>query len=288
MPKNPLYVYSATGGGTRIGANFGAQLAGQFFNKWYPEKFDVITGNSSGALEAALTASGMSTEKKIQLFKDLDVPGLLSHFPWKLRLASALVNPVSMKRFAEKIDSWDLPSSSRCYINAWDSRANKQVIYCEKKPDWAVEPWTDTYWEEDAFNRIGWGKILTRSMALPGMKADELKYMDGGICEHPPLSFLPRDSHILLINLGYPDYEEGFERGMIARTTYAYSAIRKHLLDAAMGHFSDLHEIKTRVYNVSAYNFELSVKEKEQMIQNGKTLTMNQWANYQLPEWIDV
>ena len=279
-----LYAYAASGGGVRIGATFGAQLKAKELGKWQPERFDIITGNSSGSLDAAFTASGLEPEQKVEIFKRWNIAELLSRYPWKLRLATALVNPISMDRLADKIDSLNMPSSPRCYVNAWDCRGNKQIIFCEKKPEWAAESWIDTVWEEDAFNRFGWGKVLTRSMALPGMVADELKYMDGGIAEHPPLSFIPRDAHILLINLGYPDFEAGFKRDMLSRVSFAYSAIRSHMLDTAIGHFEDLYSIKPKVYDWSAYDFEVSNKDIDRMIEKAKVHTNLAWRSYVLPE----
>lgn len=274
-------VYSCSGGGIRGGAVFGAQLAAKHEGKWHPEKFDSITGDSFGALEAALTANGWTPEEKIEFFVSTYFPKLFTRLPWSIRQSLSLIKPLSLEGVAKKIDKLGLKSSPKLFINTWDIVTGRQIIYCEKKPDW-FESDKYTVFVENAFNGLGFGTVITRSMALPGLIADDYRYIDGGISEHPPLSFIPKNHHILMITLGYAGLLRPIQKGFVERAFYAYEVKSKLFMEKCLSEFTDIYVVNPKIYDISSLAFNLTKEEKKILVQRGYENTLEYWQNYNI------
>ena len=278
-----------TGGGAR-GISVGGVLhAGARMKRFYPGSFDVITGDSFGALVAALVANGWSSSRIINLFAETDMDKLLTRIPWKYRKPLILLKAVKLKRVSKFIDNIrpKLRSSNRLFINTWDSHANEQVIYCEEKPEWAVDkPNVPVRWEEDAFNRLGFGKVITRSMALPGLEADDPRYLDGGVSEHPPMSFIPRNTPVLLINLGFAGLVvtsgSNVPDSIVDRVQESFD-VKAHLyLEKMKNEFHNLYELNPKMYDVSATKFDLSKSRRLGIMRLAEQRTKPRWED--MPE----
>lgn len=275
-------IYCSSGGGVRIGATWGAQLAGEKQAAFHWSMFQWFVGTSAGALDAALTANHWSPSRKIALFEDTDFGKLFSPalIPFGLRKALALKWPISLRRLADFFDGLGLAPMPGLLINTVDAEANRQIVYCEAVPPW-WPPNSKIQIIDRAFSSLGFGKILTRSMVLPGLVADETRYMDGGIAENPMMSALPQEADILLMHLGYAgDVRRDGDttpKSLIDRSLYAYEFKAKTLADHMAAHFPKIKIIRPGVYDVDPSEFSLSREEKKRIVEAGYRNTLSFW-----------
>jgi len=277
-------VYVSSGGGIRIGATFGAIKEGEKQGKFFSGNFDTYIGTSAGSLDAVMTANGWDADTKIQFFIETDFEKLFTPFliPFGVRKAATLVldNPIKLKKLSDLIDSLNFDIAEEILVNTVDSLTNQQIVYCEKKPEWWPEQ-TTAKLITNAFSQYGFGKILTRSMVLPGLEADDPRYMDGGIAENPFLSALPVDSEILFMHLGYAGdvVQKGdtVPKGLLSRSLYAYEHKATTFLNHMIQHYPNLKPIYPKIYNVDSSNFALSKRDKKLMVQNAQYNCIPQW-----------
>lgn len=277
-------IYVSSGGGIRIGATFGAIKEGENQGKFFSGNFDTYIGTSAGALDAAMTANGWDADSKIQFFLETDFEKLFTPFliPFSLRKTASVVlnNPIKLKKLSDLIDSLNFDCNEELLVNTVDSLTNEQIVYCETKPLWWPEK-TDAKLITNAFSQYGFGKILTRSMVLPGLEADDPRYMDGGIAENPFLSALPLDSEILFMHLGYAgdvwDKGDTVPKGVLNRSLYAYEHKATAFLKHMMQHYPNLKPIYPKIYNVDSSNFALDKRGKKIMVQNAQFNCIPQW-----------
>jgi predicted acylesterase/phospholipase RssA len=282
---------SIAGGGVRGIALAGVLRAGEMMGHYHPHRYDIITGDSFGALVAALAANHWSPLEMASFFERSDFKGLLSGWiPWKIRELGILAKPVELNRVAAYLDSLQLEPVNGLVINAWDAEDNAQVLYCHRKPEGVIESATvKTVWVENAFTDLGFGTVLTRSMALPGLVADSRRWMDGGLGEHPPLSFLPADADVTAIVLGFPGtVNRGGDttpNGLLKRALYAYevTAATRHRM--ALARFAKLKVIDPRLYdlaspvkNVDTADFNIDRDTKRALFRQGKLGSYSQWG----------
>lgn len=280
-----MKVFSCTGGGARGIAVVGALHQGEVQGKFNPTSFDAHMGDSFGALIAALTAAGWPTVAMRTLFLNTEFDKLLSPVPWGMRLPMVVLKQVHLDRVARFIDDLRLPVRDNLFINSWDAQDNVQTIFCEKKPVWAAEnPAVKTVWVENAFSDTknhGYGRVITRSMALPGLVADDDRWMDGGLGEHPPLSFIPTDADILMINLGFAGLvggAAGIPKGILDRGLYAYEVAASIRQQYAMECFPKMQVINLKIYDVSSTAFSMSTEEKCNAMIRAFDNTRDQWS----------
>ncbi|MEB3286573.1 MAG: patatin-like phospholipase family protein [Vampirovibrionales bacterium] len=276
-------IFATTGGGVRIGGSFGAELEGERLGKFDPSVFDYYIGTSSGSLDAALTANGWSARQKVDFFIENNFTQFFTPpwMPFSLRKALTLFAPIQLKKFADYIDGLNLTPLPGLLINAVDSQLNKQVVYCEKKPDW----WVDipgTALRENAFSDLGYGTILTRSMALPGLRADHPKFKDGGFAENTILTMIPRDADILMINLGYAgdtQWPSGNTFPLMALEDLLYLIEYKnyYYVRFISTHFPNLKTIYPSIFDVDSTTFNLTQSEKTSMVERAMANTSAQW-----------
>jgi predicted acylesterase/phospholipase RssA len=300
-----LNIFLSSGGGIRIGASFGAELEGQRQGKFRPSMFNYFAGTSAGALDAALTANGWYAEEKRDLFLDTDFRKLFTPalVPFSWRKTLALQWPISLAKLAAFIDSLGLRPVENLLVNTVDAEENIQVVYCEKLPPWlnckadeagrfytcraskSGEIKKVIRWEPGAFSRFGYGKVLTRSMVLPGLVADEKRFKDGGVAENPLLSVFPANANILLMHLGYaglvPQNGSTVPLGILAEAMYDYEFKAYSYTEHLMGHYPNLTAIYPEIYDVDSTAFDLSLASREQMIERARANTRAQWAEYQ-------
>lgn len=277
-----LRAYVSSGGGARIGATFGAVLEGERHRKFKAGSFDACLGTSAGALDAALTANGWDGRMKISLFLDTDFGAMVKPalLPFGLRKAFSVVKPMQLERLAEFIDELGLKPVEGLLINTVDAETNTHIVYCETKPKWWPADAKATL-VEGAFTQLGFGTVITRSMALPGLVADDPRYMDGGIAENPLLSVLPSDAQILMVHLGYAgllkDGGDTVPKGLLNRAMYAYERKAYELVEHLMSHYSKLRAIFPKVYDVDSTAFNLSYSAKLDMVNTARLNTKPQW-----------
>lgn len=270
-----ITVIALTGGGIRGIATAGV-LAALAEQRKLPTQPDIITGDSFGALIAALLSAGWHPKAIGELlinapFKHLLTPWL----PWGLRKPLLVARPVKLNKVAAFIDEHLKQPGEELVINAWDAEANEQLLYCWKKPEWAKLAqglpirWIEKAWEQEA----SIGTLITRSMALPGLVADYKRYMDGGLAEHPPLTFLPKSAQISLVDLGFAGLlREGSDttpKTLLDRALYGYevtASMRNRLVKAG---FDNIKMYDPKIYDVDSMNLGLSQKERLQLYHRG-------------------
>lgn len=290
-----MKVYVSSGGGVRVGASFGAAMAGESLNTFKPADFDYFAGTSAGALDAALTANGWTAAQKQKMFLDTDFSNFFTPamVPFVVRELAAAMLPISTRKLQAFYSSLCLPNpfgpalkfTENLFINTVDSADNIQVIYCQTIPDWAkTSRGADGKWYSPG-GRIRWELCLdlplamVRSSALPGMVSDDLRYMDGGVAENPLLSIFPADADILLMMLGYPG--DTNPKTLIKRLGFAYDFKAYTAAAAAMDMFPNIRAIQPRVFNVSSASFNINRRQKQAMIQAGFDNTLDQWKGFQ-------
>lgn len=276
-------VFASSGGGVRIGASFGAELEGERQSKFHWSMFDYYVGTSAGALDALLTANRWSASEKRQLFLNTDfakffTPALV---PYELRKLTALNWPIQLKKLAAFIDGLGLKAHPGLLVNSVDAEDNAQVIYCDELPPWADTSNKAVRWEPGAFKRWSLGTLLTRSMVLPGLLADDPRWLDGGVAENPLLSVLPQEAHILLIHLGYAGLvkKDGgtSPKGALQQALYAYEFKAFSYAEHLMGHFPNLRVVYPKVYDVDSSAFNLNFAAKLEMLRRAQANTRPQW-----------
>ncbi|MBY0451339.1 MAG: patatin-like phospholipase family protein [Cyanobacteria bacterium] len=279
-------VYVSSGGGIRIGATWGSQLEGEKQNAFHYSMFDTFIGTSAGALDAALTANRWSAQQKLDLFFKTDfsrffLPGGLHIMPFMLRKALSAVFPMSLKRLADWIDSLGLMPVSGMLTNTVNSLTNEHIVYCEDPPLWWPAS-SNIKLVTQAFSTLGFGTVLTRSMALPGLNADEPEFRDGGYAENPLLSILPSDSTGVMINLGYPgnakwhggkNYPVAALDQAMYYVEYKNYASTQHLI----AHYQALKVIYPNIFDVDSTNFALSINDKRKIVKTSIQNTQSQW-----------
>lgn len=288
---NRLNVFASSGGGVRIGASFGAEFEGERQGKFKPSMFDYFIGTSAGALDAALTANGWNTKQKIDFFLKVDFSHFFTPFflPFEARMALAVVSKIKLTKLAQFIDSLMKPNPygpelkplrSLLVNSVRADKQNKQIVFCEKKPDWLV-PNGRLEVVESAFSTLGYGKVLTRSMVLPGLEADDPMWFDGGTAENPLLSVLPQDSNIILMHLGYAglvgEGETAVPNDILSRAMYCYERKAYEALEHMISHFPNMKVIRPEVYDISSTNFGLSLSQKIDMVKRGRENSRIYW-----------
>lgn len=291
-----IRVYASSGGGVRIGGTFGAAMAGEMLGKFRPGAFDWYAGTSAGALDAVLTANGWTGRQKAKLFANTDFSRFFAPFlvPYAARKALALVRPIPMDKLAAFFASLTkendfgprLLTLRRVIINTVDTLDNLQVVYCANVPEWI-----DTRRDSRGYllshnDRIRWvceltpdtlPTMLARSMALPGLVADDKRFMDGGVNENPLLSVFPEDAEVVLMSLGYAG-DTGIPGSLLDRALYAYEFKAKSMLEYVLRHYPGARVIRPEVYDVDPAAFNLRRDEREAMILKGFTNSRPQWA----------
>lgn len=282
------------GAGSRTGGSVGALYALQKTNKWFPEKFDVITGDSFGSFIAAMVANKFTPEQIVKIYCEKDFTDFFVPLAslWKARYFSGWANPnlvVKMNKVADYLNKeLKLVSSPKLFVNTWDAKENRQIIYCEKKPDWAYDDSKriPTVWEENAFERYSVGTCITRSMCLPGLMADDPKYMDGGVGDHPALCFLPRqETNLLHINAGFAglvnEWKDSVPMSAIDRALYAYDVKAALFNNIILEEFPNRTVLHPKVYNYSALDLEINSKTKlEKLVNVGYANVLPQLESY--------
>ena len=252
-------IYASSGGGIRVGASFGAVLEGERQGRFNPNNFDWYVGTSAGALDAVLTANGWTGEQKKAMFLGTDFAKFFRPFlvPFGIRKALSVIAPISLDKLADFIDSLQdsnpygpaLTRFDGLLINSVDAEENIQVVFCHQRPEWLpdstrlkVQPW--------AFNRMSLGTILTRFMVLPGLRADDPRWQDGGVAENPLLSVLPKDANITLIHLGYAGLVkkngDTIPKTILDQALYDYEFKAYSFAEWLMAGFSNLTVIRPR------------------------------------------
>lgn len=284
-------IYASSGGGVRIGASFGAILEGELQGRFRAQAFAWYVGTSAGALDAVLTANGWSGEQKKALFLDTDFRRFFTPLlmPLGLRKMLAVMAPISLKKLAAFIDSLQDPNPygppiqrfDGLLINSVDAQENTQVVFCHKIPDWLLKPSKGIRVEGWAFNRRTLGTILTRSMVLPGLRADDPRWQDDGVAQNPLLSVLPKDAAITLIHLGYAGLVrkkgDTSPKSALDQALYDYEFKAYSFAEHLMAGFSNLTVIRPEIYDVDSADFGLSREGKQDMILRAMANTREQW-----------
>lgn len=285
-------IYASSGGGVRIGASFGAILEGELQGRFRPDGFDWYVGTSAGALDAVLTANGWTGEQKKALFLDTDFARFFRPFlmPFGIRKALAVIAPISLRKLATFIDSLQNPNPygppirrfDGLLINSVDAEENVQTIFCHQTPEWLYPAPKRVRVKCWAFNRQTLGTILTRSMVLPGLRADDPRWQDGGVAENPLLSALPKDAAITLIHLGYAGLVrkngDTSPKTALDQALYDYEFKAYSFSEHLMSGFSDMTVIRPEIYDLDSANFGLSREGKQDMIFRAMSNTRTQWA----------
>ena len=278
-----MKIFASSGGGIRLGASFGAELEGERQGKFKATDFDFYIGTSAGALDALLTANGWNGSQKRQLFLNTNFGQYFSPplVPLGVRKLFVLNFPISLKKLAAYFDSLKLQAHPGLLINTVDAETNQQVIYCERKPDWAGQDTERLRWEAGAFKRYGLGTVLTRSMVLPGLIAEDPRFLDGGVAENPLLSVLPTEADILLIHLGYAGLVkkkgENYPQGALNQALYAYEFKASCHAENLMAQHPNLKAIYPKIFDIDSAAFNLPFSAKLDMIQRAQANTREQW-----------
>lgn len=265
------------GGGVRGIASAG--VAATVLQREKLTSFDVITGDSFGALNAALVASAWNSEKIKRFLVKAPFRRLITPWmPWGARKLSIPAFPVSLKRVAAYLDE-HIPSDGLklpLIINAWDAKSNKQVFYCDKKPEWADNTFNfPSRWVEGAWEEHSLGTLITRSMALPGLIADDPRYFDGGLAEHPPMAFLPHGADVHLIELGYPGKLKKIPKGLVERGLYSYEVKSTMLSHAVNWEFSNLSVYNPHVFDVDSLALDMNAADRLALYNRGLAISLH-------------
>jgi len=294
-----MRVFISSGGGIRVGASFGAELQGERLGRFHDSRFSHFAGTSAGALDAALTANGWACRDKVRLFLDTDFKRLFSPVvPWGLRKVLAAKWSVSLAGLAKFIDGLGLKPVPNLFVNSVDSQDNKHVIFCEDLPDWlTLTPDDAGYltshggrvrWVTGAYSQLGYGKVLTRSMVLPGLVADEPRWKDGGFGENPLLSIFSQDAQMLLVQLGYAGdvaYKKGctVPTDLIDEVMYGIDYRSNGATSHMMEHYPGLKVICPQVYDVDSTAFDLDYDAKIDLVERGRLNSLRQWMDFHVP-----
>jgi len=285
------------GGGSRAYATLGALMAAQRQGLNCLAHFDVLSGDSSGALLALMLAAGWSPARMMDALLHLAIDRILSPLPWRLRLPMAVVKPLSLKPLACWIDEQGLIPLHPLVINTWDSETNTQLFITNSQalaqrsmasasPSVPKSQWVVILAE--GVGQPSWGTLVTRSMALPGLLADHPRWMDGALGEHPPLSFAQPEDTVVVVNLGYPGLvpqptgKQGemttIPQGTLARALYAYEVTASMNQKRAFTRFiTPVVQIEPRVFDVKSTAFDLSAQAKLGLMRRGYEETLAQW-----------
>lgn len=282
-----MKAFVCTGGGVRGLSLAGVLAAGVYKSKWVPRSFDVFTGDSFGSLVAALLANGWKSPQIRQLFLSMPLTKSVTCMPWDTRKLLIPFEPVKLAGIKKFIDSLNLAPQPGLFVNSWNAKENIQYVFCETKPDWVntTGP-VATKWVEKAFSQLGYGTVLTRSMALPGLMADDPAWMDGGLGEHPPLSFLPHDTEITLFNLGYsgqwPVRRGGVPTNLLDRALYSYEVTAYTRTCCDIAPYPFVQQLNPHIYDVDPIDLDMNQNKRQTLIQRGFDNTLAQWENYKL------
>lgn len=281
-----------TGGGIRGGCSHAARLMGERLGKFNYADFDVICGDSYGSFDAALTANGWPAKKQIELFLSTDIEKLVRKYdnllvkflPWNQRKLALLTSSLKLKGLAEFIDGLGLTWPETLIITCTDAKNNVQLAACKgKKPSWENTSLpVKTVWVEDAEKVASLGTWITRSMALPGLEADDLQYMDAGVIEHPPISFLPFDTEITAINLGYAGDVAGWEgsvpKGIIDRLGYCYERAADTRQDLFFLFYPNTFQVCPEVFTVDSLALNMTRAGKVEMLKQASVNSVKYWS----------
>lgn len=286
----PLTGTAITGGGARGGAALGVLQMGTLLNKWDQNDQDFFCGDSFGSFVAAGLANMWTPHQLGKIFCDTNFrrmldPLLLAYVPWSIRKLTLPLYQGRLARLADWIDEFldfdpDI-AEDRLFVNVVDTERNQQVVYCEYAPSW-LKKQPGVVILEGQFSRLGYGTILTRSMALPGLLADSPQWMDGGVSEHPPLSFIPRDSNIYLIDQGYAGQvqhgpTDTQPRNMLSRGMYAYEFKAARHQDRLIGEFPNLKRLRSKIYEVDSMDMAVSREKKKWMVATAAERSREDW-----------
>lgn len=300
-----MKAHLATGGGIRGGALHAALFVGETFTGFNHNDYDLICGDSYGAFYAAMTANGWSARKQISIFLNTNIekelrrydPLVVKFLPWNQRKLAMVRANIKLKGLAEYLDGLGLQWPESLIITCTDSMNNTQIAACRgKRPLWAVDtPLVKTVWVENALDKATIGAWITRSMALPGLEADDLRYMDAGVIEHPPMSFLPLDAEILCTNLGYAGDVAGWEqkipKNIEDRLSYCYERAADTRQDLFFERYPNTRIICPEVFNVDSMAMNLDRKDKIAMMKTASVNSVKYWLpklpSSQVPEILD-
>lgn len=282
----PIKALVLAGGGVRGLATVGAVMRGVYEKAINLAEFDVVTGDSFGALVAAMITNGYQMEEISEALTSVDIAKLVSFIPWSLRRLTIPVHPLKLKGIARFIDEdLNLKPNSRLIFNTWDCLTDNEIVYTSDTPPWLkASIYTRPVFKHTGTDKVSLGTLLTRSMALPGLEADDTRYMDGGIGQHPPLDILPSDASIVFIDLGYAGLipTQGIKKpvGVLNRAMYAYEVAASLNQKRALSRFTDLTIIDPKVYDVDSTNFGLSKDQREALVIRAFSSTETAWKEY--------
>ncbi|HYF35456.1 MAG TPA: hypothetical protein VD994_09220 [Prosthecobacter sp.] len=300
-----LNVLAATGGGIRGVALAGVLLQGILAGKvparnpvpghyvLMADHYDAICGDSSASLILAMFAQGMSAETIFDILAETEFQTLFKPFfmPWALRKNLMAVKPCRLDGMAKWIDRlarvYRWRPLDNFFCNAWDAQNNQHVIFCESIPDWGHDHYDvmGIVFQPGAFSELGWGTVLTRSMTLPGLIADQARWCDGGIAGHPPVNFVPLDANLTVLNLGYPGLLPGKgdqDTGILAKAMECYEVTASYAQRRMLEEFPNRIEINPQIYDVDSTDFAMSEDAKRAMIMRAMRNTATQWAAVQV------
>lgn len=288
-------VLAFQGGAMRCIASIGVYKA-LYNDGVVDDLIDAYTGDSFGAMLAAFAAAGMHPQKIEDIICTANLKELLFPFaPWFLRKNTLAFYPLSLHRVASFINENIGRFPDNLIFNTWDFQTNKQIIYKTSPLPWLHQhlPGRDDYQVIDlTFNKrtsnnelpFDLGTLITRSMALPGLKADDLRYMDGGVSEHPHLGLIPDDVELIYIEMGFPGLQDhgngsNVPKGLLARALEAYEAKAFNASKAILKGRDNLTIFNPKVYDVSPIDFSMSEKDRRALVARGYLATVKQLSD---------
>jgi predicted acylesterase/phospholipase RssA len=283
------------GGGARGGGVFGALQMGDMLGKWRQPAQDFFAGTSFGAFAATGLAMGMTPGKLADLYINTNFRPMLDNWllamvPWSLRKNALLAIQGDMKRLADFYDKladeykWTPEKAGdRLIINTVDLARNKQIILCEKRPEWLIDR-PNVIVSERVFSTHGFGAPLCASQALPGLKCPwGFQYGDGGASiDNGPMSYMPRDARIYYINMGYAgdvDHGKGrtFPTSAVERAFYFFDFKADDAKDFVLEQFSNVRFIDCGLYDMSGLEMDATPARKRWAVEVSAARSRPNW-----------
>lgn len=301
-----MKIFVSGGGGVRIGETFGAEIEGERQLKFHPSMFQWFGGTSAGALDAVLTANGWKAKQKATLFIETDFAKFftLPMVPFSARKIMAVKWPMKMNKLADFFNSLTKPNKfgpaltrfDNLLVNTVDCEENIHVIYCENLPDWFQYDSPDgddnifyshngnLKWIRRAFSRFALGKILTESMCLPGLMAEDESKLDGGVCENPLFTAFPKDAELMIMDLGYSGHlvngnGQLYPKETIDRALYSFEFKAHHLTAHLLKEYPAARVVYPSEYKEDSANFGISKQGRAALVASGQNKSAPQWAS---------
>lgn len=229
-------------------------------------KIKLITGDSFGALLATLYGLGWHPNAVRRLLLEAPLKRLFSPLlPWAWRKTTMAINPISLEPFGNWLHeqlSTEIMSAgygiTPTLINYWDSASDREILF----HGYIGRAYKD------------YCLAVIRSMALPGLRADHCRYLDGGIASHPPL---PADTEekIVHIDLGFAGLVEregdtipkgAFE---INRALYCYEVTASKAQEGRFAGFKHVERWNPKVYDVDSLDLCMNYNDRVDLYYRG-------------------